>query len=210
MWVVPSEPRRRLSGDHGSALVEAGLMSPVLLFFFLAVIEYGYATGAYLGLSSATADASRSAAVLGNATDADWEIIQAVKTSTRVYDAGGLRKLVVFKAANAASTVPPGCAPQADTSQNSNVVGAQCNGYSLTDFAAPVSQKAFYDCQGVNQRSNGYCPRNRSVAFLPNPPGPDFIGVYLRYDHSYITGLFGDELTIEQTIITRVEPQEVS
>lgn len=182
-------------------------MSPVLLLLFLAIVEYGYATSAYLGLGSATADASRAASVLGNDPAADWEIIQAVKSSTSVYDAAGLKKLVVFKAAGPGATVPAGCAPLSDTSANSSAVGGECNGYSATDFAAPVTDKDKYDCQAPNFRSNGYCPRNRSVIF--NSPGPDYVGIYLRYEHQMITGLFTDEMTIEQTIITRVEPSEL-
>jgi len=111
---------------------------------------------------------------------------------------------VVFKAAGPGSTVPAGCSPLSDTSGNASGV---CNGYSATDFAAPVADKDKYDCQGINQRSNGYCPRNRSVLFAP--PGPDYIGIYLRYEHQMITGLFTDQMMIEQTIITRAEPSEV-
>ena len=186
-------------------------MSPILLFFFMAIIEYGYAAGAYLSVNAATAEGLRVASVMGKSSNADWEIIQAVKQSTAAYDPVGLKKLVVFHADNANdNVVPSGCSPLADTSGNSASVGNECNGYSLTDFTAPVGQKALYDCQGVNQRSNGYCPRNRKIAFLAPGGPPDFVGVYLRYEHHFMTGMFGDTMTVEQTIITRVEPQEVS
>jgi hypothetical protein len=206
MSIVPSEPpRRRLSGDHGTALVEAGLLSPVFLFLILAIFEYGWFFNSWMRVSTTAQDASRAASVLGNAPDADFRIIQAVKSSTQALTASGLQKVVVFKAT---ATSTAASAPTACTAGTGWAVSTGCNGYGPTEIA--ITNPARFGCSGVNNLSSGYCPTSRIVAFSPNPPGPDFIGVYLRYDHRFSTGLFGTNLVIEETVITRVEPQEVT
>ena len=82
----------------------------------------------------------------------------------------------------------------------------------MTVVDAPLADAHFYRCgapthPSADNRSAGYCPDDRRVTF--SGPGPDYIGVYVRYRHQLITGLFGDELTFEVTQITRAEPAEV-
>lgn len=201
-------------------------MSPILLFFFVAIIEYGYAAGAYLNANAAVADGLRVASVMGNNPTADWEIIQAVKGSVGGRENISVEKIVVFKAQNGSSTAPLACT--AGTTRVTNLTtmvvngvtlpgfGA-CNGYTgPLDFPEPQANAHFYGCgaprhASADNRSRGYCPNDRNTAFVgpTNTSGPDFIGVYVRYKHELITGLFGDDITFEVTSITRVEPTEV-
>lgn len=205
MSVVPSEPTRRLAGDRGSALVEAGLLSPVFLFIFLAVIEFGFYFAAYMAIGRAGADGARVASVLGNDPAADYEIIQSIKQSMAAFDNVRVEKVIVYKASGFDDATPPAaCQP----SSNVQVapIGSNCNGYTGSQsFAEP---KARFGCVAPNNLSQGYCPTERRVAFTS--PGPDYIGIYIRYRHGYITGLFGDEHEVTETVITRVEPSEVA
>ncbi len=37
---------------------------------------------------------------------------------------------------------------------------------------------------------------------------PDYIGVYLEFDRSMVTGFFGKEQTLTSTTIVRIEPRD--
>src|SRR4051812_33742923 len=109
MSIVPSEPSRRLRGDDGAALVEAGLLSPIFLFLVLGIFEYGLYFSSWMRVSTTVQDASRAASVLGDAPEADYQIIQAVKSSTRALNQSGLEKIVVFKSTPTGSSAPTAC-----------------------------------------------------------------------------------------------------
>ncbi|MFQ5556785.1 MAG: hypothetical protein ACE5GB_04665, partial [Acidimicrobiales bacterium] len=51
-----------------------------------------------------------------------------------------------------------------------------------------------------------WCPSDRVVSV---GSGQDYVGVYIKIEHTYITGLFGDGITFKDTTILKVEPQEL-
>lgn len=211
MSVVPSGPARRLSGDQGSALVEAGLLSPVFLFLLLAIIEYGFYFGSYLAVGRAAADAARTASVMGNAPDADYEIVQSIRTSLAALPVTDVKKIIVFNAnargpRSTADVEGAACSPMTDAPVAT--LNSGCNGYTgVSSFLEP---KVRFGCAAPNTLSQGFCPTSRKVAFAAPGGPPDYVGIYIRYEHGFITGLFGDSQTIQETVITRVEPTEVS
>ncbi len=60
--------------------------------------------------------------------------------------------------------------------------------------------------------------RNRKTTIVPRgtPPPvgttgkPDYIGIYIRAEHNYITGILGDTLTITDSGVNLIEPQGYS
>jgi hypothetical protein len=60
--------------------------------------------------------------------------------------------------------------------------------------------------------------KNRKTTITPRgeaPPAgqtglPDYVGVYIRAQHDYVTGVLGDELTITDGSIYLLEPQGYS
>ena len=50
-----------------------------------------------------------------------------------------------------------------------------------------------------------WCPTGREVSV---GAGLDYVGIYIRITHQYITGLFGDDVVFEDQMILKVEPQE--
>ncbi len=206
MSVVPSEPPRRLHGDQGTALVEAGLMSPIFLFLILAIVEYGFFFSSYLAIGRASADAARTASVMGNAPNADYKIVQSIKQSTSALSPSDVKKIIVFKATGFDSVVAPACQPTVDAPIA--VTGSGCNGY--TGSASFNLAEVRFGCTAPNNLSQGYCPTSRKVGFAPPGGPPDYIGIYIRYNHTMLTGLFEEDHMIAETVITRVEPSEVS
>ena len=43
----------------------------------------------------------------------------------------------------------------------------------------------------------------------PNSP-PDFLGVWIEVKHSWVTGLFGSSITLNQRVIVKLEPKALS
>ena len=126
--------------------------------------------------------------------------------STGALDPADVKKIIVFKAAGWNSTVPAACQPTVDAPIA--VTGSGCNGYTGTaSFNQP---KIRFQCTAPNNLSQGYCPTSRKVAFAAPGGPPDYIGVYIRYNHVMLTGLFEDDHMITETVITRVEPTEVT
>jgi len=212
--VVRSQTPRRCAGDEGAALVEAAFVTPVLLFLLLGILESGLLFRTYMTLSASTQDGARTAAILGNDPGTDYEIISDVKKAMGAIPRDQILNLVVFKAVAtppSASVAPAACANSVVRTQ---VTGsAPCNTYvPLTDWDAdlfPLVNKPLYNCTATGY-SRGYCPDTRSVAVNPDPPGPDYLGIYISVNHKYISKLFGSTKTLSETTITRLEPQKLS
>jgi hypothetical protein len=218
-------------------LIEAGLLSPIFLFFFMALAEYGYAAGAYLNVSSAVGEGLRVASVMGSAPTADYEIIQSIDDALEGRPDISVEKIVVFKSADGDDEAPVACT--AGTTRTASLVTVNvtrpdgtvvavpapgaCNGYTgPLDFGEPLANAHFYGCGAPrhaagDNRSRGYCPNDRISSFAnvtsgtPSAinSGPDYIGVYVRYKHELVTGFFGEDITFEVQSITRIEPTEV-
>lgn len=221
MLVVPLEPPRRLSGDGGSALVEAALLTPLLFFFLIGLIEMGLFFRSYLGTNAAVTDAARTASVVGNDVHADYDILLAVRKATATMTTKDIVNLVVFDpsapAAGATSATNPVDATAPAVCRNAlsrlHDAIARCNAYtpgvSTTGDWYTVSNTQ-YACTSPNDFSAGYCPntmRKTAKTGANGPPG--FVGVTLTVKHKYISGMFGTTKDISSTVITALEPQSL-
>jgi Flp pilus assembly protein TadG len=208
MQVVPLEARRRCDGDHGTALVEAAFLSPILFYFLFGLLEMGIYFRDYLTLGAATQDAARTGAILGDDSTADFQLINAVEKATAGIPTKTVTKIVVFKATSATSTAPSACTSMA-TSGSSGTPNF-CNTYTpAIDFVETDASK--YDClASPKDRSNGFCPSKRKTALAGANSPPDFLGIYIEFKHPYLTGLFGTSKVMAETVITRLEPRAAS
>jgi Flp pilus assembly protein TadG len=210
MQVVPLEPPRRLSGDTGSALIEAAIITPIFFYFMFGILELGLLMKNWITLGAAVQDGARSASIFGKDPKADWDIIMAVRDATSAIPTSQIKNLAVWKAAGPASTVPVACTSPSARTQVPNT----CNVYTPTDDwgnTDPVTYPPLYNCTSPGW-SSGYCPTTRKTAatyFLGNGP-PDFVGITITINHKYLTGLFGTTKTVTETAITQLEPQTVA
>ena len=86
---------RRLSGDGGSALVEAAFLSPIVLFMFLGILEGGGLMLDYLSVSNAASAGVRTAGIAGSEITADFAIVRAVSAESAAIDRDTITRLVV-------------------------------------------------------------------------------------------------------------------
>ncbi len=227
--VVRLETPRRCAGDDGAGLVEAAFVTPVLVFLFLGILEYGLFFRDYLTLGNGLRAGGRTAAIYGNDAEADYWIIQSVKNETVAVKQAEILKLIVFKA-NAAGTPPytrtvPSACLSAPVS--STVFGSSCNVYGPSrdwnpSGANDTQRAAHYGCTGSNNWAAGWCPSAVVAPDTPTQTGrfaaatnggtpvagpPDYVGVYLEIRHTFVSGLYGTTKNLSDVSVTQIEPK---
>jgi hypothetical protein len=144
-----------------------------------------------------------------------------VKRNLAAVPTSDVKVLVVFNATAAnlanppAATAPTTCSQPGSSAPVSLISTTdKCSAYTpATDWSA--TDDRLYTCSTASpyqNRSGGWCPTGRKIAATNDAGGgpPDYLGIYLRVDHHYLTGLFGKVKTVEQTIIIRLEPQSLT
>jgi Flp pilus assembly protein TadG len=204
----------RLAGDEGAALIEAAIVSPVLFLFLMGIMEYGLLFKDYLTLSNGLRAGARMAAVAGNSVDADYRIVQAVKSEMLAISPANITKVVVFKA-NGLTDAPSAC--KSDPVHTVDAAN-HCNNYDGTNDWSPVAPAPVppntpasnYDCV-TRTWANGWCPTSRLAALTANGTPvagpPDYVGIYIVVQHAFLTGFFGSAKTLTGVYITQIEPK---
>ncbi|MEM9200793.1 MAG: TadE family protein [Actinomycetota bacterium] len=177
--------------------MESAVVTPVLLLLVFGIMEFGFAFRDYLAAANATRDGAREASVAGSGLDADYRILRSVARASASLPDGAIEQLVIWEATGPDDSVPDAC-------RTSGSQAGLCNVYSSTqlrlapdNFGCDAGPPADVDI--------AWCPSEREVSVGSRL---DYIGVYIRISHEYITGLFGDDITFEDHMILKVEPQE--
>ena len=195
---------RRLHGDRGSIIAEAALLTPFFVTLMFGMLEFGGAFRDYLTVSNSATAAARTAAIEGNTNDADWWILQAVYKNSLAMPKSQILEVEVFSATSNPTATSP---PSACTSANlcNDYTGANLQSY----LGATVEPTTFSNTcvPGNGTPMSNWCPNLRKVDLQD---GVDYVGVYVRVQHPWITGLFGSSVTMTQTRITQLEPQQLS
>lgn len=191
--------KSRAKGERGAALIESAIITPVLMMFIFGIFEFGLAFRDYLTVANATRDAVREASVAGNVGDTDYRMLRSIRRAAAALPDDGLDVIVIFKASGPTADVPPSCA--AGSSQDD-----VCNVYTSATLLLDETQ---FGCQEtptdpINSPDRFWCPFDREVSA---GTGLDYVGIYIRSTHQYITGLFGESITFEDQMILKVEPQ---
>lgn len=196
---------RRAHGDSGATLLESAIVTPVLLLFIFGIFEFGFAFRDYLTVANSTRDAARESSVAGNVLDADYRMLRAIERGSAALPDDAIERIVVWEASGPSDTVPSSCA---NGTPDDGSGGEFCNVYTWADLTVPETD---FGCQStaagdpVNSPDRFWCPADREVSV---GTGLDYVGVYVRITHEYITGLFGDDVVFEDQMILKVEPQE--
>ncbi len=198
-------PRRTRPIDdqqRGAAIVEAALIMPVLLLLVFGVLEMGMLMRDNLTLAQSTRDGARAASAYGNIDDADFRILQIVGNASSAVPDRVVTKVVVFDPGSLNENgAPSNTCKTANVGQAASGPNGACNVYTLADIERP---QLFGDCADINTLDRYYCPADREVS-LGNS---DYIGVWIEFEHRYVTGLFGRDITITDQTIMRIEPKE--
>jgi hypothetical protein len=177
--------RARIGTDgrqRGAVAVEFALILPILVVLTFGVIEF---SSAYHD-SSAAADAARAGARVGSA--------QAMQA--------GFASSAAAAASSAVRTLP------SDVPKELWVYKANSQGYpgSGTSFSSCSASciKYTYDSgsKSFGSASGSWPASSHQVCTQPY----DEIGVYVKLDHHFVTGLFGSSVTLTDHAVFRFEP----
>ena len=184
--------RRWAGGERGAVLVEFALLVPVLALCTFALIEYGFVFKDTLVISAAARSGARTGVASVNGdnsaigfadSDSDVQILRAVNAAIGRLR-GQVQYVVVFRSTDAAGTVPATC--KAGTAVTNTAGAAGCNVYDPIDMVRTDdwSAAATRGTDPTYAKSRFWLPDTRNIR--ENPP-PDYLGVYIRTTHHFIT-----------------------
>lgn len=229
----PFRRRRRDSKrDRGATLIEAAIVMPVIMLILFGVLEMGMLFRNYLSVTQLTRDGARSASAYGRDFDADFRTISVIKNTVDVITSGDVKRVVIFDATEDRenSTVPPICttadptvpgsvnpAPasldanifkhDADLTASEAAAITRCNIYTPDTWLDTPR----YGCDDLGNTGDdpdfdlNWCPSVRDVSA---EDGTDYVGIWIEFEHQWVTGLLGESRTITETMIMRLEPKE--
>jgi Flp pilus assembly protein TadG len=197
----------RRARERGAVLVEAALITPIVIALVFGTMEMGYAYYGKLTVEHMSIAGARAAS--GNANDylSDYNTLQAVKDAATGMKTSAITKVVIYRATGPSDRVPTSCKTGAVTN-TSTVRG--CNYYTGTDLSLASSQ---FGCVGppgpTSKIDRFWCPTTRKSALqATNGNGPpDYVGVYVVGVHTNLIGLFGKTFTFSNDTVIRIEPR---
>lgn len=183
-------------GDRsfGAAIVEAAFITPVFMLMVLGIMEVGLAMNDDLALAHVVRAGTRVASASGNDLYADYGILQAVEAESSAVPRDRIELIVIYKATRYGEE--PSAACKAGTSQPS-----VCNVYTRTAFNAV---KTRWGCKTAEALDKYWCPTSRIVS---RSAGPNYVGVWLKIEHQWVTGMFGDTVQLTDQSVIRLEPR---
>ena len=189
---MPSRPARRFArrattgGEQGAVLVEAAMVLPVLLLLLFGILEWGMAFKNALTVSSATRSGARAGVARPRTADYQDAIVTSVETALDALSSGDPEELWIYQAG--ADGYPVGYG------DFSGCNATRCLRYTWDgEEFQPV---AGYSWAGATQNACG--------------AEADELGVYLRTEHHFVTGVFGSDRTLTDRTVMRLEPIPVS
>jgi Flp pilus assembly protein TadG len=199
--------RLRRRDDRGLAVVEAAVIAPVLLTVLLLIFEYGLYFRDSLTTSDAVEDGARVGAIIGSDSDAtvvnaDYQILRTLRDATSGLDPNKIQRIVIFEATGSSADSP---LDQIPTSCRNGTPSTRCTVYQDPGaaFAAVQSGDTVYFASCPPPTGACWDPSTRDEG--PDPRDIDYLGVYIRYSHPALTGMFGSR-TIEDAAVVRLEP----
>jgi Flp pilus assembly protein TadG len=178
---VPERARRRPRSQRGAALVEAALVTPVVMLVILGSIELSMLSSSHLALGTAVAEAGREASIARDDSDADTQILTELRSRLDPVDADAVTRVIIY--APTGPNAPP------STSCSNGTEDGSCNVYSsLRPTAAELQCVA----------SIGLCPGERDPRSL--------LGIEVRFVHQSLTGILGRNINLSRRSIVAIEP----
>jgi Flp pilus assembly protein TadG len=193
--------------ERGAVLVEAALLTPILLLLVFGTMEMGYAYYGKLTVNHMSVAGARAASGGANDVLSDYGTLHAVEDAATGYSDSDISLVVIYRAASTDDRVPSACLT-ASVANSSSVRG--CNRYTGASLSLTSSQFGCIGPPGPTTKIDSYwCPTARKAALLAdagNGP-PDYIGVYVKAVHRNLFGLFGQSFTFTSDTVIKIEPR---
>ena len=188
--------KNRIS-EIGAALVEAAIVTPIIIFLVLALIDASFYFGERTSLSTSTRNAARASSAAGADALADYDSLQAIKSVLGIVPDSDVLWIVVFHAADFNDTISPTC--KAGTPVAGSGVGS-CNVYTASDFKRPTTDFGTGGWTGDDFWPAWQRDDHRTSA--------DYVGVYIHAKCMCIAEVFHYGNTVDSQSILRLEPKQ--
>ena len=198
---------RQFCAKRGTSVIEAAIVTLAFFTLLTVMFEGSGLVRDSLGVANVVRSAARTATVNGDDVYSDFYLLRTVRKEADAIGVDDLQRVVVYRADGFGNPPTPTCAAgAASIGAPSTRVGA-CNVYTKADLARPQTDFA---CKNLNQLDTPWCPNVRKVAESGAAGPPDYIGVYVKYTHDRISGLFKGQSTITDFVVIRMEPRKLS
>ncbi len=182
-------------------MVEAAFITPVFLMLVFGIIEVGLAMNDNLALAHTVRAGSRVASASGNDVFADYGIVQAIDRESTALPRSQIKLIVVYRATKYGDAPSPQCQQGTPNGSWASTSDRPCNVYVPSDFGKAKSRWGCKPAEGLEV----WCPTNRKVSL--SGTGPEYIGVWMKIEHRWVTGMFGEVLTLTDASVIRLEPR---
>lgn len=198
-WSLRRRCRALRSGERGAVAIEAALIFPIVLLLGIGIIEWSLVLRDQIELTSVARAGARSASSMVPDRSTPYQpvpfteqVVDSMKQATSDLAPGSVQYVLVYDAgssglAGAPRTPDFGCGSS-----------AACARYDW-DPTAGGGTGAFVPTGGAWDGANINACLGDST--MTN------VGVYLRADHSMLTGMFGSTKALSAFTVMRVEPQ---
>lgn len=196
LWLRRGSTRRggarREHSERGVVLVEAAIVTPLVMILLLGMIEFGLLAKDHLTVSNGSRAGARVGSAAGTDPLADYNVLKSVQGATA--SLSSVDTIIVYKATSPSGTVPVSCL-------GGSGVSGVCNVYDASDLS--ISLAAFQAAGYAKDDSWAAASRQTSQSA---PGGPDYIGVYVKGTHNSITNLVLNNRAVKDDVIMRLEP----
>jgi Flp pilus assembly protein TadG len=185
------------ASERGVALVEFAIVALFLFSLAMGMVEYGLAYKGQENTLAATRSGVRANASLGKDVLADYQALTSLRADLAASGMlGQIELVVVYRSATADGEPPPNCL-------SATATGTRCNIFSQADIQT-LNQATFSTTTGCStaSRSSTWCPSDRN----DNQLTADYVGMYVRIRHPFITNFYGSGMAISQRSVMRIEP----
>ena len=193
---------RRRRGERGAALIEAAFITPVFAVLLFGILEFGLTFRDYLTVANVSRDSARGASAFGDGLYTDWNVIQIAQQSSKGFRPNEIQRLIIFDAGSVDGSIFDTSHPANACLSATDGIDGVCNVYTSADMQRP---KTDFGCKTTETLDKYWCPSGRETR-ASGPP--DYVGIYVRARHDYITGLFGPGMDLTDEIVMRIEPQD--
>lgn len=176
-------------------MIEAAIVTPIFLMLVFGIIEVGLALNDKLAVAHAARAGSRVASASGNDVYADYGILKAIDREISALDRDQIEYIVVYRASRLGEPPTPGCRSGLSST-------GVCNVYRVSDL---YREKDDFGCKTTSP-DLPWCPNSRNVE-LTRTSGPDYVGVWIKAEHPWVTKMFGSSITLTETSVIRLEPR---
>ena len=213
-------------------MVEAAFVFPVFMLLLLGVVEFGLVMNDYLAVAQTVRAGSRASSAAGNEYHADLYTVLKVAQESTALNRGDINYIVVYRPSAYGEEPSTTCKNGTPVTNVCNVyttgdfAAAKAQVAEETRHAEQVNlgntsdvlnqNKIWFGCLTTGPHAGAspdrfWCPTSRKVSLQAlsdgSRPGTDFVGVYMKVTHRWVTKMFGTTKQLTDQSIIRLEPR---